>query len=85
MPVRQIMKRSNLIDLLHTYSGENKVYCYYRMSGTKGEMVEYLRCDAGRNRPYPKHVCAPDAGLEGCSRVPPFIRYGLTGLSPSIP
>lgn len=53
MPVRQIMKRLNLIDLLHTYSGENKVYCYYRMSGAKGQMVEYLRYDAERNPQNP--------------------------------
>ena len=41
--------RGNIIEIIHSYSGDNKVYCYYRMSGTKGEMVEYLRYDAERN------------------------------------
>lgn len=41
--------RGNIIEIIHSYSGNNKVYCYYRMSGTKGEMVEYLRYDAERN------------------------------------
>ena len=41
--------KGNIIEVVHTYSGDNKVYCYYRMSGTKGEMVEYLRYDAERN------------------------------------
>ena len=37
--------RGNIIEIVHSYSGNNKVYCYYRMSGTMGEMVEYLRYD----------------------------------------
>ena len=41
--------KGNVIEVVHAYSGENRVYCYYRMSGTKGEMVEYLRYDAERN------------------------------------
>lgn len=41
--------RGNVIEIIHTYSGENKAYCYYRMSGTTGKMVEYLRYDAERN------------------------------------
>ena len=45
--------RGNIIEIIHTYSGENKVYCYYRMSGTGGEMVEYLRYDAERNPQNP--------------------------------
>ena len=45
--------RGNIIEIIHTYSGENKVYCYYRMSGTTGEMVEYLRYDAERNPQNP--------------------------------
>ena len=45
--------RGNIIEITHSYSGENKVYCYYRMSGTKGEMVEYLRYDAERNPKNP--------------------------------
>ena len=45
--------RGNIIEIIHSYSGDNKVYCYYRMSGTKGEMVEYLRYDAERNPKNP--------------------------------
>ena len=45
--------RGNIIEIIHSYSGENKVYCYYRMSGTTGEMVEYLRYDAERNPQNP--------------------------------
>jgi len=45
--------RGNIIEIIHSYSGNNKVYCYYRMSGTKGEMVEYLRYDAERNPENP--------------------------------
>lgn len=45
--------KGNTIELVHAYSGENKVYCYYRMSGTTGEMVEYLRYDAERNPQNP--------------------------------
>ena len=43
----------NIIEIIHSYSGSNKVYCYYRMSGTTGEMVEYLRYDAERNPQNP--------------------------------
>ena len=45
--------RNNVIEIIHSYSGENKAYCYYRMSGTTGEMVEYLRYDAERNPQNP--------------------------------
>ena len=45
--------RGNIIEIVHSYSGNNKVYCYYRMSGTKGEMVEYLRYDAERDPQNP--------------------------------
>ena len=45
--------RGNIIEITHSYSGDNKVYCYYRMSGTKGVMVEYLRYDAERNPKNP--------------------------------
>lgn len=45
--------KGNIIEIIHAYSGENKVYCYYRMSGTTGEMVEYLRYDADRNPQNP--------------------------------
>ena len=45
--------RGNIIEITHSYSGDNKVYCYYRMSGTKGETVEYLRYDAERNPKNP--------------------------------
>lgn len=41
--------RSNTIEIIHSYSGNNKAYCYYRMSETTGKMVEYLRYDAERN------------------------------------
>ena len=45
--------RGNIIEIIHTYSGENKTYCYYRMSGATGEMVEYLRYDAELNPQNP--------------------------------
>lgn len=45
--------RGGIIEIIHTYSGNNKVYCYYRVSGTKGEMVEYLRYDTERNPQNP--------------------------------
>ena len=45
--------RGNMIEIIHTYSGDNKVYCYYRMSGATGEMVEYLRYDVERNPQNP--------------------------------
>jgi len=45
--------KGNIIELIHAYSRENKVYCYYRMSGTTGKMVEYLRYDADRNPSNP--------------------------------
>lgn len=38
--------RGNIIEIIHSYPGGNKVYCYYKMSGTTGKMVEYLRYDA---------------------------------------
>ena len=41
--------RGNMIEIIHSYSENNKVYCYYRMSETTGKMVEYLRYDAERN------------------------------------
>ena len=45
--------RGNIIEIIHSYSGENKAYCYYRMSGTTGKMVEYLRYDADKNPQNP--------------------------------
>lgn len=45
--------KGNIIEIIHTYPGGNKTYCYYRMSGTSGEMVEYLRYDADRNPANP--------------------------------
>lgn len=65
--------RGNIIEIIHTYSGENKVYCYYRMSGTKGEMVEYLRYDAERNPQNPwfrsSDATGQDISLEPITKV----------------
>lgn len=41
--------KGNIIEVIHCYSGSNRAYCFYRMSGTAGEMVEYLRYDLERN------------------------------------
>ena len=56
--------RGNIIEIIHSYSGNNKVYCYYRMSGTKGEMVEYLRYDAERNPQNPWFRSADGSGQD---------------------
>lgn len=45
--------KGNIIEIIYSYSGENKTYCYYRMSGTTGEMLEYLRYDAERDPENP--------------------------------
>ena len=59
----------NTIELVHAYSGENKVYCYYRMSGTTGEMVEYLRYDAERD-PLNPWFRSTDGSGQDISLVP---------------
>lgn len=56
--------RGNIIEIIHSYSGENKAYCYYRMSGTTGEMVEYLRYDAERNPQNPWFRSADGSGQD---------------------
>ena len=56
--------RGNIIEIIHSYSRENKVYCYYRMSGTTGEMVEYLRYDAERNPQNPWFRSADGSGQD---------------------
>ena len=65
--------KGNIIEVVHTYSGDNKVYCYYRMSGTKGEMVEYLRYDAERNPLNPwfrsSDATGQDISLEPITRA----------------
>lgn len=65
--------RGNIIEIIHSYSGDNKVYCYYRMSGTKGEMVEYLRYDAERNPLNPwfrsSDATGQDISLEPITRA----------------
>ena len=65
--------RGNIIEIIHSYSGDNKVYCYYRMSGTKGEMVEYLRYDAERNPLNPwfrsSDATGQDVSLEPITKV----------------
>lgn len=65
--------KGNIIGIIHTYSGDNKVYCYYRMSGTTGEMVEYLRYDAQRNPQNPwfrsSDATGQDVSLEPITKV----------------
>lgn len=65
--------KGNIIEIIHTYSGDNKVYCYYRMSGTTGEMVEYLRYDAQRNPQNPwfrsSDATGQDISLEPITKV----------------
>ena len=65
--------KGNIIEIIHTYSGDNKVYCYYRMSGTSGEMVEYLRYDAERNPQNPwfrsSDATGQDISLEPITRA----------------
>lgn len=65
--------KGNVIEIIHTYSGDNKVYCYYRMSGTSGEMVEYLRYDAERNPQNPwfrsSDATGQDISLEPITKV----------------
>lgn len=65
--------KGNIIEIIHTYSGDNKVYCYYRMSGTTGEMVEYLRYDAERNPQNPwfrsSDATGQDISLEPITKV----------------
>ncbi|MBO5016975.1 MAG: hypothetical protein J6C92_14385 [Bacteroidaceae bacterium] len=61
--------RGNVIEIIHSYSGDNKVYCYYRMSGTTGEMVEYLRYDTDRN-PQNPWFRSSDATGQDISLVP---------------
>lgn len=65
--------KGNVIEIIHTYSGDNKVYCYYRMSGTTGEMVEYLRYDAERNPQNPwfrsSDATGQDISLEPITKV----------------
>ena len=61
--------RGNIIEIIHSYSGNNRAYCYYRMSGAKGEMVEYLRYDAERN-PQNPWFRSTDATGQDISLVP---------------
>lgn len=65
--------RGNIIEIIHSYSGNNKVYCYYKMSGTMGKMVEYLRYDAERNPKNPwfrsTDGSGQDISLEPISKV----------------
>ena len=56
--------RGNIIEIIHNYSGENKVYCYYRMTDTTGEMVEYLRYDAEHNPQNPWFRSADGSGQD---------------------
>ena len=65
--------KGNIIEIIHSYSGNNKVYCYYRMNGTTGELVEYLRYDEERNPLNPwfrsTDATGQDTSLEPISRV----------------
>ena len=65
--------KGNIIEIIHSYSGNNKVYCYYRMNGTTGELVEYLRYDEERNPLNPwfrsTDATGQDGSLEPISRV----------------
>ena len=65
--------KGNIIEIIHSYSGNNKVYCYYRMNGTTGELVEYLRYDEERNPLNPwfrsTDATGQDTSLEPVSRV----------------
>lgn len=65
--------KGNIIQIIHSYPGETKVYCHYRMSGTKGEMVEYLRYDPDRNPQNPwfrsTDCTGQDISLEPISKL----------------
>lgn len=43
----------NVIEVTRSFSGENKVYCYYRMEGMDFTMIDYLRYDADKDPENP--------------------------------
>ena len=41
------------VEIIQSYSGENKTYCYYRIDGNQAVLVDYLRYDADVNPDNP--------------------------------
>lgn len=65
--------KGNVVEVIYSYSGQNKAYCYYQMSGTTGKMVEYLRYDAQRDPRNPwfrsTDATGQDISLEPISKA----------------
>lgn len=63
----------NIVEVVYSYSGRNKAYCYYQMSGTTGKMVEYLRYDEQRDPQNPwlrsTDATGQDVSLEPISKA----------------
>lgn len=45
--------QGNIVELIHSYTGDNKTYCYFRKEGDHLVMVEYLRYDVEANPANP--------------------------------
>ncbi|MGN0977595.1 MAG: hypothetical protein ACI4PH_06015 [Faecousia sp.] len=61
--------QGNVIELVHTYSGNNVTYCYYRMNGGEVINVDYLRYDEDRDSANP-WFRSTDATGQDISLVP---------------
>lgn len=45
--------KGNIVELVHSYTGDNKTYCYFRKEGNFLVPVEYLRYDVEANPANP--------------------------------
>lgn len=45
--------KNGYVEIIQSYSGENKTYCYYRIDGNQAVLVDYLRYDADVNPDNP--------------------------------
>ena len=58
-----------VVEEIHSYSGDNKTYCYYRMDGNQAVLVDYLRYDADVNPENPWFY-STDATGQDVSLIP---------------
>ena len=56
--------QGNIVETVHTYSGNNKTYCYFRKEGDSLIMVDYLRYDMEANPDNPWFRSADASGQD---------------------
>lgn len=65
--------QGNIVELIHSYTGDNKTYCYFRKEGDHLVMVEYLRYDVEANPANPwlrsADASGQDSSMEPISRT----------------